>query len=115
MRARLAVACGCVVLALAGCKTAPLPAPAVPGPGADAPWKLQREQLGKLDRYALEGRVAVAANRQGFTASLRYRQHPEGSDLALDGPLGIGGLRIAYSADELRMTTSKGVRLDGVA
>lgn len=113
MRARLAAAC-LVALAIAGCKTAPPPAPVV-GPGADAPWDLQREQLGKLDRYSLNGRVAVAANGQGFTASLRYAQSPGSSDLALDGPLGIGGLRVAYSADELRMTNSKGVRLDGDA
>jgi outer membrane lipoprotein LolB len=113
MRARVAAACS-IALVLAGCKTAPPPPPAV-GPGADAPWGLQREQLGKLDRYTLNGRVAVAANGQGFTASLRYAQSPGGSDFSLDGPLGIGGLRVAYSPDELRMTTSKGVRLDGEA
>ena len=46
------------------------------GPGADAPWPEQRAALENLDRYGLNGRVAVAANGQGFSASLRYQQQP---------------------------------------
>jgi outer membrane lipoprotein LolB len=114
MRVRLALAA--LVLAAAGCRTVPPPnAPLIVGPGADAPWAVQRDLLGKLARYSLNGRIAVAANGQGFTAGLRYQQLPEGSNLALDGPLGIGGLRIAYSGENLRMTNSKGVELDGAA
>jgi outer membrane lipoprotein LolB len=114
MRARLALAA--LVLAAAGCRTLPpAPGPVIVGPGADAPSAVQRELLGKLDRYSLNGRVAVAANGQGFTAALRYQQLPEGSNLALDGPLGIGGLRLAYSGDDLRVKNSKGVELNGAA
>ena len=36
------------------------------GPGADAPWPEQRAALEKLDRYGLNGRVAVAAQRAGL-------------------------------------------------
>lgn len=98
---------------LAGCKTAP-PA-AVPGPGADAPWPQQRATLEKLDRYALDGRVAVAANGQGFSASLHYEQLPGGSHLALDGPLGLGGLRVVLDGEDVEITTSRGEKLDGDA
>ena len=73
-RARAALAAVLVFAALAGCRTAPVPAPAVIGPGADAPWPLQRAALEKLEQYSLVGRVAVAANGQGFSASLRYQQ-----------------------------------------
>ena len=98
---------------LAGCRTAP-PAAAV-GPGADAPWPEQRAALEKLERYGLNGRVAVAANGQGFSASLRYQQMPGGSNLALDGPLGIGGLRVVLEGKELGIATSRGEKLDGDA
>ena len=110
------VALGAVVVALgllAGCRTAP-PA-AIVGPGADAPWPQQRAALEKLDRYSLNGRVAVAANGQGFSASLRYEQMPRSSNLALDGPLGIGGLRVLLEGEELQIATSRGEKLDGEA
>jgi outer membrane lipoprotein LolB len=104
-----------VVLAtLAGCRTAP-PAGTATGPGADAPWPAQRAALEKLDRYALNGKVAVAANGQGFTASLRYQQQPQRADLALDGPLGIGGMRIVLGEHSLAVTNSRGEALDGAA
>jgi len=110
------VALGAVVVALgllAGCRTAP-PA-AIVGPGADAPWPQQRAALEKLERYSLNGRVAVAANGQGFSASLRYEQMPRSSNLALDGPLGIGGLRVVLEGEELQIATSRGEKLDGEA
>src|SRR5689334_14195504 len=97
---------------LTGCRTAP---PAIPGPGADAPWAEQRGALEKLDRCRLNGRVAVAANGQGFSASLRYEQLPRGSTLSLDGPLGIGGLRVVLDGDALNVATSRGEKLDGDA
>jgi outer membrane lipoprotein LolB len=110
------VALGAVLVALgllAGCRTAP-PA-AIVGPGADAPWPQQRAALEKLERYSLNGRVAVAANGQGFSASLRYQQMPRSSNLALDGPLGIGGLRVLLEGEELQIATSRGEKLDGEA
>jgi outer membrane lipoprotein LolB len=114
MRMRARFAAGAAVLAaLSACRTLP-PAPVI-GPGADAPWPEQRAALETFDRYNLNGRVAVAANGQGFTASLRYEQKPEKSNLALDGPLGIGGLRVELDGEDLSIDTSRGDKLDGVA
>jgi outer membrane lipoprotein LolB len=96
---------------LSACRTVP-PAPII-GPGADAPWPEQRARLETFDRYALVGRVAVAANGQGFTAALRYEQRTAGSNLALDGPLGIGGLRVELEGEDLRIETSRGEKLAG--
>jgi outer membrane lipoprotein LolB len=110
----IALAAVAVLTTLVGCRTAPAPT-TVPGPGADAPWPAQRDALAKLDRYALNGKVAVAANGQGFTASLRYQQLPQRADLALDGPLGIGGMRIALAEHSLAVTNSRGEALDGAA
>jgi outer membrane lipoprotein LolB len=114
-RASLRAALGaCAVLvALAGCRT--VPPRALPGPGADAPWPQQLAGLAKLDSYALNGRVAVAAKGDGFSASLRYRQERRRADLALDGPLGIGGMRMQFSDVEISVTNSRGQELDGVA
>ena len=108
---RVAAAVLMLGLALAGCRT--LPPAATTGPGASAPWPEQRAALEKLDRYGLNGRVAVAANGQGFSASLRYAQIDSASQLSLDGPLGIGGLRIEFEGDDLEVSTSRGEKLDG--
>jgi outer membrane lipoprotein LolB len=111
-QAALAAVSGLVLLA--GCRTAPI-VTARAGPGADAPWPEQQAALESFDSYNLTGRVAVAANGQGFSASLRYTQQPRRSDLALDGPLGIGGLRVELEGDSLKIFTSRGEQLDGVA
>jgi outer membrane lipoprotein LolB len=112
---RLAATAALGMLAvLAGCRTAPPPTVVV-GPGADAPWSEQRAALEKLERYSLAGKVAVAANGQGFSASMRYAQQSQRADLALDGPLGIGGLRVALRGEELEVTNSRGEALDGEA
>lgn len=105
-----------VLLALlAGCRTVPPPAPAVTGPGADAPWPEQYAALATVENYRLTGRVAVAANGQGFSASLRYRQQPQRADLSLDGPMGIGGMRMEFDERELSVTNSRGETLGGAA
>lgn len=107
------VAALAALLLAAGCRTLPPGTPV--GPGADAPWPEQRAALEKLDRYGLNGRVAVAANGQGFSASLRYQQRVSQSDLALDGPLGIGGLRVEIDGEDIEIATSRGEKLDGQA
>jgi len=105
------VAALAALMLAAGCRTLPPGAPV--GPGADAPWPEQRAALEKLDHYALNGRVAVAAQGQGFSATLRYQQQPRGSNLALDGPLGIGGLRVQIDGEDIEIATSRGEKLDG--
>jgi len=105
------VAAVAALMLAAGCRTVPPGAPV--GPGADAPWPEQRAALEKLDHYALNGRVAVAAQGQGFSATLRYQQQPRGSNLALDGPLGIGGLRVQIDGEDIEIATSRGEKLDG--
>lgn len=115
LRAGARTALGALALAvvLAGCRTAP--PPAVIGPGADAPWPEQRAALEKLDAYSLTGRVAVAARGEGFSGTLRYQQQPNRSDLALDGPMGMGGVHVALDNGELSIATSGGDHLDGGA
>lgn len=117
MSARLRAALGtaAVLALLGGCRTVPPPAVPVAGPGADAPWSEQYAALANLQNYALSGRVAVAANGQGFSANLRYRQQQQRADLSLDGPMGIGGMRMEFDERELKVTNSRGEMLDGAA
>jgi outer membrane lipoprotein LolB len=112
--ARAALGAAALAVLLAGCRTVPAPAPG-PGPGADAPWPEQRAALESFDNYSLTGRVAVAARGEGFSGALRYQQQPRHSDLALDGPLGMGGLRVILDGEQLAITTSRGEQLDGGA
>lgn len=111
---RVALAAWLALLALAGCRTRPPPAPVI-GPGADAPWAEQYAALSRVDSFGLSGRVAVAAKGEGFSANLRYSQRRERADLALDGPLGVGGMRIGIQDRELSVTNSRGEKLDGAA
>ena len=111
--ARTAVGVVALAAALSGCRTAPQPT--IIGPGADAPWTEQLAALEKLDRYALTGRVAVAANGQGFSGTLRYRQAGQRADLSIDGPMGLGGLRLVADGEDVSVATSKGDKLDGNA
>lgn len=113
MRGIAALVATAALLLSAGCRT--LPPSTVVGPGADAPWAEQLAALEKLERYGLTGRVAVAAQGQGFTASLRYSQEPRRSNLALDGPLGIGGMRVDIDGEDITIATSRGEKLDGDA
>jgi outer membrane lipoprotein LolB len=112
---RVALAAAVLLSGLAGCRTAPQAPVIGPGPGADAPWPLQRERLETLERYSLNGRVAVAASGQGFSASLRYLQQPQRAEMALDGPMGLGGMRLTLDGDDLAVATSNGETLDGSA
>jgi outer membrane lipoprotein LolB len=99
---------------LAGCTTtkvverAPLLAP-------EQPWLERRASLQARAAFALAGRIAVAAGDQGFSGSMRFDQGVTGSSLALDGPLGVGGLQLRWNGTELAMLTSRGEVLDGEA
>ena len=93
-------------LILAGCVSAPRPA-AVPA----VPWSQQRLRLQGLDPFEMSGRVAVAAGSEGFTAHLSWEQHGPRSTLELNGPLGIGAMRVVAEGERLNVETSKGEKL----
>ena len=115
MAPRVALLAGIGLLALAGCRTTQVPAPII-GPGPGAPWAEQRDALAKVTHYTLGGRVAVAANGQGFSGALRYQQQQERrADLAIDGPLGMGGVRVSVDGDQVGISNSRGESFDGPA
>ena len=96
-------------LMLAGCQTVPVaPAPLVA-------WTVRRPALQHLDRFGLNGRVAVAVDKQGFNAGLRWNQSGAMTRIALTGPLGAGGVAVTAEGGDLSVVTASGKRLDAAA
>lgn len=100
------------VIALAACVPATRPDLPIALP---ASWPEQRAALQSSAGFAFEGRVAVAAGEEGFSAGLRWEQRGELAVIELNGPLGIGALRIESEGASLRVRNARGERLDGEA
>jgi outer membrane lipoprotein LolB len=95
--------------ALAGCVTAPVaPAPTIA-------WRVRRPALQALERFGLDGRVAVAVGNQGFDAGIRWAQAGALTRLALTGPLGAGGVQVTANGADLSVVTSSGKRMGNAA
>jgi outer membrane lipoprotein LolB len=99
---RLAAALLMMLAALAACRTAPAPLPAGVG------WDARKMQLQARTHFELKGRVAVAANSEGFNADLHWIQDGSRSQVTLEGPLGAGGAQITSDGNELTLVTSRG-------
>lgn len=103
---RALIAC-CALLALAACQSAP-PAPATP-------WPERRAALQALQNYGFNGKFAAATATDGFSAAIQWQQQGGLSEVALRGPLGVGGARLSFDGRELRVVDSHGTPLDGDA
>lgn len=106
---RLALLAALTAVCLAACKTLPPPPPPA------APWDVRRTLLQNRDEFALRGRIAVAAAQEGFNAKLHWTQQGTHANVALDGPLGVGGVRISTDGTALNVIDSHGERLDSEA
>jgi outer membrane lipoprotein LolB len=106
----LAVALVGAACCLTACKTLPSSIPPPSGP-----WEARRAALQERDRFDLSGRIAVAAAQEGFNAKLRWEQQGTRSDLALDGPLGVGGVRITADGATLSVINARGDPLNSDA
>lgn len=96
-------------ISLTACKTLP------PAPAPTASWEERRAALQQRDRFDLSGRIAVAAAQEGFNAKLKWKQQGQRSNLSLDGPLGVGGVRITSDGAQLNVINSRGEQLDSEA
>ena len=104
---------GIIAVALvAGCRTAPVQRPAPP---AGQAWDVTRPELQARDHFALKGRVAVAAGKDGFNATLHWIQNGTRSQVSLEGPLGAGGVQITADGTNLSIVNSHGDHLDSDA
>jgi outer membrane lipoprotein LolB len=110
VKAAVGAMLACASLALTACVTTPT---SPLGPAQD--WDARRAELQQQSEFELKGRLAVAAGKEGFNARLRWQQQGTKSDLALDGPLGVGGVRISTNGTDIEVLNSKGERLDSEA
>lgn len=97
---------------IAGCRTVPVQQPPLAG---GQPWDVTRPELQARDHFALKGRVAVAAGKDGFNATLHWTQNGTRSLVSLEGPLGAGGVQITADGDNLSIVNSHGEHLDSDA
>jgi outer membrane lipoprotein LolB len=98
-----------LALLLASCRTLPPREPSAQS------WDARRSELQQRSEFELRGRIAVAAGEEGFNARLRWKQDGAHSELALDGPLGVGGVQVATDGEELNVVNARGERLDNEA
>ncbi len=102
---RRALSAFCSVVLLAGCVTAPVSHEPLIAPA-------QEELLRGLGNFRLDGRASVQAGDEAFNPSLSWRQKGPESQLKLSGPLGAGSMALSYSPQSLRVTTSRGEKLE---
>jgi outer membrane lipoprotein LolB len=101
---------------LAGCQTVPKPvAPTAAPEQVAADWPARRAQLQARGQFTAQGRIGVVAGRDGFNGHVRWLQDGTRSTVSLDGPLGVGGVRIVDDAGALTLTTPSGQALDSQA
>ena len=79
------------------------------------PWETRRAQLQQREKFNLKARLAVAAKQEGFNARLRWQQEGARSQVALDGPLGVGGAQIELDGQTLTVRTASGQQLNDEA
>jgi outer membrane lipoprotein LolB len=126
MRVRTRVAAGArplhlvpwlaAVLWLTGCQTVPKPiAPSAAPAEVVAGWPARRAQLQARSRFTAQGRIGVVAGSDGFNGKIHWIQDGGRSSVSLDGPLGVGGVRIVNDAGALTLTTPAGESLDSQA
>ena len=101
---------------LGGCQSVPQPvAPTAAPEQVAAGWPTRRAVLQARTRYTVQGRIGVVAGAEGFNGRLRWIQDGARSTVSLDGPLGVGGVRIINNAGVLTLTTPSGEALDSQA
>lgn len=74
-------------------------------------WPMRQAVLGDLDLWALRGRIGVRTPDEASSGSLSWQQRGRRFEAEIDGPLGIGGVRMTGDA---RQVTLSGSRIDTV-
>lgn len=94
-----ALASALLAVTLGGCATSPAfkESPANAATSNAAP---------PVNHFALNGRVAVRYEEQGFSANLRWQHSPQSDDLLILSPLGQGLAQITRDASGVTLQTS---------
>jgi len=90
------IAAAAVLVLASGCTALPPPAPA-------DDWPVRRAALQALDRWTLDGRIAVAAGAEGFSGGIEWAQAGERADIAFSGPLGSNSFEVHVDGERLTL------------
>lgn len=73
---------------------------------SDLAWEARRERLSRIDRFTLQARVSTGG-LLGVKGNLHWRQQPDGFDMRVTGPFGIGAASITGRGEEIEIRTAK--------
>lgn len=93
---------------LAGCASAPVIPPAT---NPQQTWQAHRADLARLDRWEIDGRIAVQKGNEGWHADIEWQQRGDAYDILISGPLGGGSVRLRGGNGHVTLRTSKGQTL----
>ena len=97
---RIPLAATALLLALAGCATAP------PQAGRETDWQRHQSLLNELHEWRVSGRIAIRHEHEGWNASLQWRQNGDEYVLRLSAPLGRGTVELTGSDAGVSMRTA---------
>jgi len=93
-------AAAALLLLLAGCATKPMT------PEVSADWLRHKTLLQELREWRVSGRIAIQHEREGWSASLQWRQNGDEYVLRLSAPLGRGTVELSGSDAGVSMRTA---------
>lgn len=70
-------------------------------------WQARQRVLGELDAWSARGRIAIRTADDASSGSLSWDQTGRDFLVEIDGPLGIGGLRLEGNPDAVAVSGSK--------
>jgi outer membrane lipoprotein LolB len=94
------VAAFALALGAGACATPPA------GPGQSAGWLRHQSLLAELREWRVSGRIAIRHEREGWNASLHWRQNGDEYVVRLSAPLGRGTVELSGSGAGVSMRTA---------
>ncbi|OQW94581.1 MAG: outer membrane lipoprotein LolB [Beggiatoa sp. IS2] len=100
-----------ILLFLAGCAELPLP-PAVISPAMQSLWQANQVRLATVNRWRLNGRIAILTENEDWTANVHWQQQDKMYQLVFKAPLGQTIMSLEGQPENVIMRTSKGETFD---
>ncbi|MDQ7015475.1 MAG: lipoprotein insertase outer membrane protein LolB [Gammaproteobacteria bacterium] len=94
-----------LILLLSGCSIAPK---APPVEDVDAAWAEHQRRLSVIERWQLEGKLALHSEQQSGSAQLWWRQTKSEFDLRITPPFGVNKVRIRGGEREVVLYPASG-------
>ncbi|MFK8051510.1 MAG: lipoprotein insertase outer membrane protein LolB [Woeseiaceae bacterium] len=70
-------------------------------------WDQRRDVLARLDVWSLRGRIGIKTPEDARSGSLSWDQDKRAFEADIDGPLGIGGVRLVGTPESVTLSGSK--------